>query len=188
MNNVLFLDFDGPIFPDVHIHMERDNFEPYPGQHIDGEGLTYWKADPVFVNFYNRLQILHPFKTVVSSTWGKVVEFDLIRELFEVNKINVTFHDDCITPEVGLGSPFGYRSTRALEIQTWLGNHPEVDDYLILDDPWSGSCLDSNKHNLNKDSIFLVNPDVGLDTQLMNDMRHYVKLHWAKQFGGANLW
>lgn len=182
MSNVFFLDLDGPVFPETHILMEMESFQPYPGK-IDHKGwITYWKADPLFIHFFNSLMDVHQFKTVLSTSWAKVLPLELVQEVLEINGVNVVYHSDPVTPEYF--SPHGFfqkESNRALEIQTWLGNHPEVTQYIILDDPWSGRHLDEDGHNLDKDRIFLVNPDVGLDSDTIKDIRYIVHNQWAKQ-------
>lgn len=182
MTKVFFLDLDGPVFPETRILMESESFQPYPGK-IDHKGwITYWKADPLFVHFFNSLMDTYRFKTVLSTSWAKVLPLELVQEVLSINGIDIDYHDDPTTPEHFPTEPYALKkSNRAWEIQAWLDNHPEVSDYIILDDPWSGDTLNEPCHNLDKDKIFLVNPDVGLDTDTIKDIRYIVHNQWAKQ-------
>ncbi len=112
MNKILFLDFDGPLFSDRGIRFHPLNEEKYPGDlNIDPSRygqLTYW------------------------TSWKKFCEKDFIEELFYINCLKLPLHDDWKTTNIT------FRSCRRMEeINDWIETHPDTDDYIVLDDPWS---------------------------------------------------
>jgi hypothetical protein len=65
-----------------------------------------------------------------------------------------------------------------------MDNHLEYDDCIVIDDPWSGSSIDSyqqnfktidpeylNKHKVHPDNILILDPTIGLECN------HFSKLH-----------
>ncbi len=182
---VLFLDFDGPLFPNRIIKFDPDNRLPYPGtvEMPPNEIVTYWKMEPLAVHMLNFLHEIHPFETVISSSWKRWVNKEQILDIFHVNGLKLDLHEgEYSTPDINRNTSYwsGYSAnTRAKEIETWLINHGEVDDYLILDDPDSGSSLtDYDNHTLEKDRIVMVEPDTGIGTHHYNRLCDIVA-HWA---------
>jgi hypothetical protein len=180
---VLFLDFDGPLFSDRVIKFDPDNIKPYPGNVEMSEWVGYWKMDPLSVHVLNKMRDVHPFKTVVSSSWKRFVNKEQIVDLFRVNNLILDLHDDYSTPDLSNRyGPYssGYSGdTRSREIEAWLRDcGRDVDDYLIIDDPMSGASLDVNNHSLNKDNIIMVDGDVGPNTTDITRMRSIVYT-WA---------
>jgi len=180
MSKILFLDFDGPLFSDRGIRFHPLNSEKYPGDlNIDPSKfgkLTYWKMDDTSVEMLNRLQKIYPFKTVISSSWKQFCEKDFIEELFYVNSLNLTLHEDWKT------SSITFRSCRRMEeINDWVEEHPDTEDCIVLDDPWSGKSIDAyqreHKHYpdeykiVDPDNILIIDPTTGLE------ICHYHKMH-----------
>ena len=187
MNKILFLDFDGPLFSDRGIRFHPLNEEKYPGDlNIDPSRygqLTYWKMDDTSVEMLNRLHKLHPFMTVVSSSWKKFCEKNFIEELFYINCLKLPLHDDWKTTNIT------FRSCRRMEeINDWIETHPDTDDYIVLDDPWSGGSIDTyrreHKHYpeefklVNPDNILIVDPTTGLEIAHYHKMYNIVE-RWA---------
>lgn len=175
--NVLFLDFDGPLFPDRIIKFHPDNRKNFPGSISmpPDDVFTYWRMDPMSVLFMNTLVDLHPFKTVVSSSWKRFLNKEQIVELFKVNDLVLELHEDHSTPDFNRSfSSYGTTytmDTRAQEIEAWLKNHEEVSDYMILDDMGSGASLDDHrKHCLAEDRILMVDQEFGISTFNQNKM------------------
>lgn len=78
---------------------------------------------------------------VLSSTWRN--HTDAMKKLSRNLKYRgLKIHD--ITPQFGV-SKDGERYYRGHEIQDWLDRHPEVEQYVILDD--DGDMLDSQLRN-----------------------------------------
>lgn len=165
MPGVIFLDFDGPIFPSkVFIYPENNgehsidfckklNLHPY---------INYWKADPNSIIMLNKLYEVYPYDLVISSSWADpwLHEKESIKALLDANTLNYTFHADWRTPR----EP---NYTRHEQISDWLKLHKEyTDNYIIIDDHSSGDKLSDletiREYNLSEDNIFLVDVENGI--------------------------
>jgi hypothetical protein len=177
MNNpVLFLDFDGPLFPERVIR-HGPSMTVYPGIKVFHPFITYWEMDETSVRQLNSLYDIYPFDTVVSSSWRHYCDRDHVEELFQVNGLKLHLHDTWYTPSK-------MSSYRVNEISWWLDDHTEHREdnsyvapaHIILDDPWSGNSLEGGGW---KDSAlqepFMVDPDVGIDSDCYKNMRKVVK-------------
>jgi hypothetical protein len=90
--------------------------------------------DPEMVNRFNWIIDAHPdIQIVVSSTWRKSGFWlgfgSTTKELFDFLRskgLKGQFVD--ITPSIG---------NRGTEIKTWLDRHPEIDNFIVLDDDTS---------------------------------------------------
>lgn len=140
---VIFLDFDGVLNSHQSFNFWRKNHNT-----DDWEGRLYleWKGtlkeylaqefDPIALN--NVDELVNEFadlKVVVSSTWrlGETVE-SLQKILAPAKALSAAVID--VTPRFP-GKP------RGEEIQAWLNEHPEVTNYVIIDD--DSDMLDSQK-------------------------------------------
>ncbi len=155
MKNILFLDFDGPMFPNRALFLE-ENIYPQGKEVCESMGIhpffEYWKMDPVAVNMIHRLYNLTPFDLVISSSWAGFNDKDIIEKLLNKNNFDIPIHEDwrSFLPE----------KNRLEEITEWL-NRNEVDNYLIIDDHGSGYSL----VNCDLENIILVNEDNGIDLE-----------------------
>jgi hypothetical protein len=132
----------------------------------------------IFVHSLNLIQDLHPFKTVISSTWRKHCSKEQIEDLFLTNGLNLPLHNDWKTNNLGKFS--GSYCARADEIHEWIvRNKPS--DYIILDDPSSGFSLTSETigEKLNPERIVMVNYDLGLGSYDLKQMFEIIKI-WNK--------
>ena len=179
--NIFFLDLDGPVFPNMTIRFDPMNRRPYPGSVKYIDKLTYWKMNDHFRYFWQHINDVHDFKVVLSSTWKTIIpEKEFFEELFEVNNVPLSFHDDWHTPNHPRRGLSDYTCYRAQEIHAWVDNHPELKGYVIMDDVGSGASLSVVKHreesnhadtyelkrlenvNLNPDAIVMVDYDSGI--------------------------
>ena len=169
--NILFLDFDGPLFSDrCNVFEENRSSTPNPPELQLHDWITYWKMDPVAVAMINRLQTIGNFLTVVSSSWREFIDKDGAERLFLANGLNLPLHDDWRTYK---GTPkdqgmyySGYYSycDRLDEIVAWIKIH-EPKNYLILDDPSSGGSLmekNLNGSGIEEHCVVLVDPREGI--------------------------
>lgn len=158
-SKVLFLDFDGPLYPYRYIRHHPANIQKNHGKYLNNIKLDYWKMEELAVEMLLSLYAIYPFELVISSTWSRLYSKDDIRKLLLWNGIELPFHSNWTTPKE-------YRSERGREINSWLKDHSEIDDYIILDDHDSGSDLDmfGKSKILNEDRIVLVNPDMGISS------------------------
>ena len=181
MTPVLFLDFDGPLFPERHIPHSR-SIREYPGKLGLHPFINYWEMDRTSVRQLNALYSMYDFDTVISSSWQNYVDLPQIQELFRVNGLDLHIHPDWGTElEWNEGNPLGRRSSnRARNIGEWLDAHAinsNVPSHIILDDPQSGSSLDEvDLAHIGVDpaSVHMVNPDVGIDSDLFKNMKSIV--------------
>ncbi len=130
---IIFQDIDGPLTT-ARTHIA---FEP---------GKMICRAfDPVSIGMINRLCKDHAAVIVVSSTWrfmdnrktrkqilgedctNPLDNFDLRQHLRD-SGLTGTFHDDWKTPVCRISS------TRGMEVRDWLEDHPEVTNYICIDD------------------------------------------------------
>lgn len=148
--NVLFLDLDGPVFPDRYIRCCPEQ-SAIPQSLKNIEGITYWKMDPMSVSMLNRLYDIHKFKTVISSTWRRFVNKEQMQALFAENDLELQLHDEWMTPISSYHCRHG-------EIKTWLDMN-EVNDYMAIDDNESGHHLDII---MPADKIVMVNIEFGI--------------------------
>lgn len=176
----LFLDFDGPLFPDRYVRYDPDQRRPYPGEVKMPDIVDYWKMDPLAVYMLNFLYDLHPFQTVVSSSWKKFINKEQCKDLFVTNGLKLNLADDWCTVTLNRKSRFDsyYKGCyRAVEIKEYVTRY-NINEYLILDDPMSGSSLDDKENGLNEARITLVDPDVGIGSYDYKKMLNVVKV-WA---------
>lgn len=168
MNTVLFLDFDGPLFPDRVIRFSPPASE-YPGKNLH-KWVTYWQMDVTSVRQLNYLFDLYNFDTVISSSWGDLCSLEQIQELFDVNGLRLRIHQDWDIPHGGR-----FSANRAHRIKWWLDEHSVngvYPNHLILDDPMSGSCLCDIyvMDKLGLSEAFIVDPDIGIDSHCFSAM------------------
>ncbi len=180
MPGVIFLDFDGPIFPSK-VFLFPENSPNNSKAKCDEFGLhpyvTYWKADPFAIAMLNNLYSIYPYDLVVSSSWADdwLHQKDNIQNVLNANNLEYNLHNDWRTPREKY-------YTRHEQIFEWLDSHPEYEDkYIILDDLASGDSLDEPKVleelNIIQDNVFLVNIHDGLSYNQYQKILHKVS-HW----------
>ena len=130
---VLFLDIDGVLNSKLYY---KYIYKPEDG------GSRF---DPYCVILVQKLVEEFSLKVVISSTWRDGAMNRLKKELNENNFMDY-LHEDWLTPIVRPAS-------RGKEIKLWIDNHPEVKDYLILDD--NENLLDHQFRRFVKTSNYL---------------------------------
>lgn len=102
-----------------------------------------WHLNPDKIKYIKRIVEKTDAKIVVSSSWRHGLErnFEWALEDMPDNEMIIWLRDNIldITPTVGLGNG------RGGEIQQWLNEHPDVDNYVILDD--DGDMWDSQLYH-----------------------------------------
>ena len=111
---ILFLDIDGVL--------NSKFFYKYIFKRENG----YSRLDPYCVILVKKLVYEFSLKVVISSTWRVGAMERLVKELNENDLVN-QLHKDWLTPVVR-------PACRGKEIDLWLNNHPEITEYIILDD------------------------------------------------------
>lgn len=182
MNAVIFLDFDGPIFPEK-IHMYVKN----KGKYCEEQCLKlelhpyvkYWQADPFAIGILNELKNTRDYQLVISSSWAdeQLHEKRHIEGLLKANGLQFVFHKDWKTPRTG-------SKLRHEQIEQWLQNHPEIGHrYLILDDTKSAPELFYKETYetsfLKKENVFLAHEKDGYSYEQFEQMQWKIQTTWT---------
>jgi hypothetical protein len=112
---------------------------------ITSARIGWFTYDMYAVNYINWLCEQINAKVVISSTWRKSYEKEFFAEHFKY------LHDDWRTkvlPRIKMSESV----PRGAEIKEWMDRHPDVDDYLILDD--DSDMLDSQKDRFVKTDTY----------------------------------
>lgn len=187
MSNILFLDFDGPLWSDRITEFHQDNLDlDHPrrgiihdtmvlnGDTFIAQILTYWKMDDIAVGMLNTLAELYTFKTVVSSSWREICSRDTIECIFKQNNLNITLHSHWATDSHRDPSGVhGNVTDRLLQIKRWIDQY-DVRNYVIVDDPESGGALNDPsmvaQYGLDPNNVIIVDPFIGLE------LKHYYRM------------
>lgn len=113
-DKILFLDIDGVLNSKIYY---KYIYKPEEG---------HSRFDPYCVVLIKRLVEEFLLKIVITSTWRNGIAERLMNEL-EESKLIPYLHEDWHTPIL---RPVN----RGREIQLWLDEHPEIIDYIIIDD------------------------------------------------------
>jgi hypothetical protein len=191
-NNIIFLDFDGPLFSNLCIGFHPLNKKVHlttafvtetlinPKVKEFTKGLTYYAGrfvtycymDQGAVGIINYIASKYKAKVVVSSTWAQILTKEEILKLFELNNLQVELHDNWTTQNIKDGNPLR-KTTRLADVAAWLKKNPH-NDYIIIDDPDSGGVfLDTyqlDKQGIDKDRVIMVDPDIGLTLQHLDNI------------------
>jgi len=111
---ILFLDIDGVLNSEVYYKSIS---------HSDNNSSRF---DPLSVELIKKLVEEFSLRIVVSSTWRYGAVDRLMHELKNSNLIQYLYHE-WFTPVI-------HPAHRGTEIKLWLDLHPEVTDYIIIDD------------------------------------------------------
>jgi len=111
---IIFLDIDGVM-----------NSEQYY-RAVDRKQKNWSRFDPSAVLLIKNLIEEFSPKIVITSTWRFGAIKQLSEELKSAELINY-LHKDWKTPQV-------YPPNRGKEIKMWLDKHPEISEYVIIDD------------------------------------------------------
>jgi hypothetical protein len=115
---VIFLDFDGPMIPGRCYFMKNARVEGIP------------QFDPVAVGLVNRLAEKSKAKIVIHSNWRKgYYKGDVpLRDWIISQGLDPKhFHEDFFAPQK-------LSSDRFHDIQMWISDHPELKEFVILED------------------------------------------------------
>lgn len=156
-NLVLFLDFDGPLFPE---RAKALNCYSTPSELVP-LNLPCWKMDTVAVNALNKLHQMKPFEIVVSSSWRTKLSKEHVCKLFQANGITPSLHEEWRTIDLSPAYISQGECSRAAEIDHWLRKNQAV-NYFILDDSASGASLLCNPEGIELSNVFLATVEDGI--------------------------
>ena len=165
MNSVIFLDFDGPLYPNRIYLMEENKGISQPQVCIDLKlypHIHYWKMDHMAVGMINNMADNGSI-FVISSSWAEINDLESLSGLLKINGFHGKIHKDWTLEH----NPTITRSER---IKKWLDAHPEFqNNYIVLDDVVSAPEMAKQDlmllYGLDPSRIFLVDNDNGI---LMN--------------------
>ncbi len=141
---ILFLDIDGVL-----------NSEEYY-RNSSNSGKDFSRFDPSSVSLLKAIVEEFSLKIVISSTWRYGAVDRLMHELKKNKLLDYLYHD-WFTPVI-------HPAHRGTEIKLWLDLHPEVSDYVIIDD--DNNILEEQKNNYVKTSLHL-----GMNNEHYNRVR-----------------
>lgn len=128
---IIILDFDGVLNANTYLENRIRLWQKNPVQYYykDKFGVVF---DPKAVRNLERLVKNTGAKIVVSSTWRKQ-GLKTMKDLFRHRKIDAEIID--VTPVLEPTSLLLYgNDIRGIEIENWLSGHPQVENYVIIDD------------------------------------------------------
>ena len=129
---MIFLDIDGVLNSAIYY------------KSVDRSKKGWSRFDPKSVAMVTKLLLKYSAKIVISSTW-RYGALNLLSEELKKSGLKHYLHKDWKTP-------FIHPPNRGKEIKLWLDKHPEVTNYLILDDDIN--ILDEMKLHFVKTEIY----------------------------------
>lgn len=176
--NVVFIDFDGPLYP-KRVFLMEENKGIVPPQKCKDLNLypliNYWKMDSMAVAMLNNMGEYYDSIFVISSSWSEIHQRSELQNLLAENGFTGVIHDDW---SLDLNNDL----SRAERIKLWLDNHPEFSKYyLIIDDKVSAPEMVHSElmldYGLDPERIFLVSTENGI---LMGDYHRMVEKLYRK--------
>ena len=142
MNNIIFLDIDGPLMPTRQwLHPEnsllRREFVQDPSTK---DAARWWKTinerpdfcerikfDSVAVEMFNQWARLGNAQVVVASNWANWLSKKQLKTIFKCNNLTFKLHRDWRTPKK-------FTSNRVHEIGMWMTEYPRANALVVDDD------------------------------------------------------
>ena len=141
---IVFLDIDG-VLTSSRTHC------------LNGDKGIWHRFDPNVIQFFKVLKDQFNYKFVFSTTWRYAYHIDIDYTLPEAIRTSETildlpreeqlkirfnhegidesyFHEHYVTKRLGSNKMHGSHQTRGYEVEDWLGQHPEITKYIIIDD------------------------------------------------------
>ena len=126
---IIFIDIDGPLcssrasfLPENKTSLRNKEDPMQQGHHKYFDPCAVWMMNDII------LKVKPMF--VLSTSWAKYYSIDEMINFFELNKLHINknnIHEDWVTPK-------RMSSQRVHEIDWWLDDHPEITEYVIIDD------------------------------------------------------
>lgn len=174
---LLFLDFDGPLFPDKRILLFQNSPTPRGLERLHPRTFHYIDMCPYAVRFLNEAFKDVDYELVISSSWRFLWTKEEIKALFEYNGLNLQLQegDDWKTKEFD-------NESRRDEIAEYV-DRVKPTRYLVLDDAKSGPDLvkDKLEGKLDYNSIILVNTAEGLNYVQILQLMMEIRGQWRKK-------
>lgn len=147
---VIFLDFDGVLnslqsFKMWEYRKDQSKWETEMYKGWQGSMREYLAMEFCPICFSNMEELVRrnpDVKIVVSSSWRINETVESLKQILYPSKL---------ISEAIIGVTESFSNLRGYEIQKWLDGHPEVKNYVIIDD--DNNMLDSQKDNFVKTSF-----------------------------------
>lgn len=130
---VIFLDIDGVLVTRNSIKYQHLNFP-------DETGAMFGKKA---VNNLNKLIRLTNAKIVIISTWRLLHSFDSLVSIFKQQDVKGKIISTTSVERVNIEEDI----PRGKKIADWLEEHPEVQQYVIIDDDVKADCIQFHPNN-----------------------------------------
>jgi len=130
-SKILFLDIDGVL----------NSEEFYKNEFKTGDRKS--RFDSSAISIIKKIIQEYSLEIVISSTW-RFGAIDLLMNELQKNNLIQYVHNDWYTPVI-------HPAHRGTEIKYWLDLHPDVTEYLIIDD--DENILEEQKNNFVKTCI-----------------------------------
>ena len=130
---VIFLDIDGVLVTRNSIKYQYLNFP-------DETNIRFSKKA---VKNLNKLVRLTKAKIVISSTWRLFHSLEKLQNIFEEQNIESEIISTTSVEKATVEEDI----PRGQKIADWLEQHPEVEQYLIIDDDVQADCIQFHPYN-----------------------------------------
>ena len=148
MSKILFLDIDGVLLPGRAYMLPNQTNNPY---------VTVF--DPCAVAMLNEVCRKQDRKIVLHSSWIKHQTHEWLKNHLAEQGVDVDYlHEDWPT-----NRELGWRYDRVNE---WLARHPEVTDYVIVDDEPENNRMALVMEERHKGHLLLTDFDEGLTVKI----------------------
>lgn len=128
--------------------------------------------DPIGIQFLNRLHEAAPYQLVISSSWRHIYP-DTPVILKASGLTRPWCNPDWRTKDLW-DHTRSSKNARPAEIDEWLSRHPEITDYIILDDDHFKWFPEQRDHLVQTD------PEVGIGFEDMERCLHIFKTSWPQ--------
>lgn len=169
MKNIIFLDFDGPLFPN-RVSFTQGDFKSIKLKANElglGSNTFFWKMDDVAIGMLNKLNSKFDISFVISSSLAKNHSKNVIENWLKFNGFLGELNNDWTSSSKETIS-------RLEEIEAWLKRNHVSDSYIIIDDEVSAPEMKNiqlvNSSSLKINRIVLISPENGIL------MSHYQKI------------
>lgn len=133
---VIFLDFDGVLNSAASFKLETRIRKEHFNTTFCPVNETLCKV--CTSNFQHILDEVPDAKVVISSTWRQLFDLDWLKEKLASYGIDSSRVID--------KTPVTWGRERGREIEMWMKDHPEVTNYVILDDNYIGHPYQENHY------------------------------------------
>lgn len=135
-NKIIFLDIDGPLLPQkMHYFGKNRNLNKFD------ENYQTPVFDPWGVRALNLWARYSKAQIVLCTHWLKTWDINTVKEIMQLNGLGLDYHIDCVTPKK-------MSSYKCNEIVWWLRDHPECENFIVVEDDHSCEQIEKMTRDL----------------------------------------